>query len=174
MNAPATAESDAVRRSRTRARVWSLLLVFLLGLFVARLPQTLGAMTGKPSVLDAVQDVYAMIERSFVDKPDAEKLRNGAIQGMLESLDDPYAEFIPADDAAEFDKQMTGQFVGIGCQVETRDGWLTVVSPIEDSPAYAAGILAGDRITRIEDTSTMGKGVDECIKLLTGQPPRRP
>jgi carboxyl-terminal processing protease len=65
---------------------------------------------------------------------------------------------------------MTGQFVGIGCQVETRDGWLTVVSPIEDSPAYAAGILAGDRITRIEDTSTMGKGVDECIKLLTGQP----
>lgn len=179
MNAPASepapsppaANPVAVARSRARARVWSLLLVFLLGLFIARLPSTLGAIGAtKPDTLDVVQDVFAMIERMYVDKPDPEKIRNGAINGMLEALDDPYAEFIPADDAAEFDKAMTGQFVGIGCQVEIRDGWLTVVSPIEDSPAYAAGVLANDRIIRIEDASTLGKSVDECIKMLTGQP----
>lgn len=148
----------------------SLFLIFLLGCFVARLPSTLASMSRQGSVLDSIAEVFVMIDHLYVEKPDAEKLRQGAINGMLEALDDPYSEFIPENDAAEFSKHMTGQFVGIGCQVEMRDGWLTVVSPIEDSPAYAAGVLANDRISKIEETTTLGKSVDDCIKLLTGEP----
>lgn len=162
-----------VKRSLGRTRLWAWLLVFVLGVFVARLPATLGALGALGSsanFIDPVDDVHTMLSRYYVDQPDEKKLREGAITGMLEALDDPYAEYIPPDDAHEFSKQMTGQFVGIGCQVEIRDGWLTVVSPIEDSPAYLAGIIANDRITTIEGEPTLGKSVDDCIKMLTGEP----
>lgn len=169
-HAASSPRQTAVERSKSRTRVWLLLLVFTLGVFAAKFSSTLAAMTGQGDDLDALRDVFAMLQRSYVDKPDAAKLRMGAITGMLEALDDPYAEYIPPSDAKDFDKQMTGQFVGIGCQVESKDGWLTVVSPIEDSPAYHVGILAGDRITTIEGTSTLDKSIDDCIKMLTGTP----
>jgi carboxyl-terminal processing protease len=146
--------------------------VFVLGLFVARLPQTLAYMGlgARPDPMRLVEDVHALVLRGYVEPPDDKKLAEGAINGMLESLDDPYAEFIPADEAADFEKAMTGSFSGIGAQVETKDGFLSIVSPLEDSPAWQAGILAGDKVVKINGTPTSGLSTDKCIKLITGEP----
>lgn len=155
--------------SPRRAFFMNLLLVFLLGLFVAKLPSTLAQMSGRDDGWFLVSDAREMITRNFVDKPDQQKLAKGAIQGMLESLDDPYAEYISAEDSADFEKAMTGSFSGVGCQIEVKkDGWLYVTSPMEDSPAFNAGILAGDRISKVNDTSTHGLTDQKCIKLITG------
>jgi carboxyl-terminal processing protease len=63
---------------------------------------------------------------------------------------------------------MTGAFYGIGCQIDVKDGWLYVVSPLEDSPAFNKGIIAGDRITKVNGKSTQGQSTDKCIKMITG------
>lgn len=122
------------------------------------------------SWLDPLIDVQTMVNRDFVTEPDRDALRDGAIQGMLDSLGDPYTEFIPAQDVAEFDKQTRGQFVGIGAEVRMQDGWLLIVSPLEDSPAYRAGVMANDRVTAIDGESTFNKTVNDCIEMLTGEP----
>lgn len=121
------------------------------------------------SWLDPLIDVQTMVNRDFVTEPDRDALRDGAIQGMLDSLGDPYTEFIPAQDVAEFDKQTRGQFVGIGAEVRMQDGWLLIVSPLEDSPAYRAGVMANDRVTAIDGESTFNKTVNDCIEMLTGE-----
>ncbi len=122
------------------------------------------------SWLDPLIDVQSLVMRDFVDEPDRDALRDGAIQGMLDALGDPYTEFIPAQDIAEFDKQTRGRFVGIGAEVRMQDGWLLIVSPLEDSPAYRAGVMAGDRVTAINGETTFNKTVYDCIELLTGEP----
>ncbi len=160
-------------RPQRRRSLLNFLLVFVLGVFVARLPQTVASVSGMLGLgavdgLTLIADVRRLLKHSAVEPPDDQKLTIGAINGMLESLDDPYAEFIPPDDAADFEKAMTGAFSGIGAQVEVRDGWLHVVSPLEDTPAYAAGVLAGDRITKIDGESTFGLTADQCIKKITG------
>jgi carboxyl-terminal processing protease len=151
-------------------------LVFLLGLFMAQLP-TLAQMAkqkvqpgGEQSGADwgLVTDVEKLVNGYYVEKPDQSKLTKGAIDGMLEALDDPYAAYIPADDADEFEKEMTGSFSGIGCQIDVREGWLYVVSPLEDSPALNAGVLAGDKITKVDGKTTQNKTSDQCIKMITG------
>ncbi len=153
-----------------RLLLLNLVLVFLLGLFAARLPSTLAQISGRADPMDLVYDTQRLLMTGFVDKPDPQKLANGAITGMLESLDDKYAEYVPAEDAADFEKNMTGSFFGIGCQLdpESKDKWLTVQSPMEDSPAFNAGILAGDRILKIDGKSTFEVPVDKCIKMITG------
>jgi carboxyl-terminal processing protease len=152
-----------------RLLLLSLVLVFLLGVFAASLPSTLAQMTGRGDFTDPINDVYRALMLDFVDKPDPEKLQKGAIDGMLRALDDDYAEFVPAADVTEFEKDLTGQYVGIGAQVEMRDGWLTIVSPLEDSPALKAGILPGDRVVLIGGETTYGLTIDQCIKKLLGE-----
>lgn len=156
--------------SPRRSAFLTISLVFLTGVFVARLPATLAAIGVRPDFFEPIRDVQRMIQAEAVEVPDQAKLQKGAIDGMLEALDDTYAEYIPADDRKEFEKQMTGSFVGIGCQIEMRDQWLTVVSPLEDSPALNAGIIANDRIKSIEGNSTFELTADACIKMLTGEP----
>ncbi len=158
-------------RTSRRFHVMTVALAFVLGIFsVTRAPEIYAQMRGQPGFFEPITDVYRALVAGYVDKPDTAKLQKGAIDGMLEALNDPYAEYIPPEDAGKFEKQMTGNFSGIGCQIEMRDGWLTVVTPLEDSPAFAAGILSGDRITTIEGKSTFGLTSDQCVDLLTGAP----
>ncbi len=157
-------------RRRTPRPLYTLTLVFVLGLFMARLPSTLGHFGAHFDFIDPIEDVYRLLADEYVNKPDAEKLQTGAISGMLEALDDPYAEYIPPAGRAEFTKEIAGQFVGIGAQVENVAGWLTIVSPLEDSPAFKAGIMAGDRVTEIDGVSTLNVPIDQSIAKLTGTP----
>lgn len=119
---------------------------------------------------DPLIDVQGIVTRDFVEAPDEEKMRDAAITGMLDSLNDPYTEFIPAKDVREFDKQTRGQFVGIGAEVRMQENGLLIVSPIEDSPAFKGGVMAGDVVTAVDGKPTKGLRVDECIDMLAGEP----
>lgn len=117
-----------------------------------------------------VVEVKRAISQLYVTAPDDKKMQEGAISGMIEALHDPFTLYVPPSEKRNFEKDLTGEYVGIGAQVNIRDGWLTIVSPLEDSPAFRAGILPDDRVVEIEGKSTQGKSVDECIDLLLGEP----
>jgi carboxyl-terminal processing protease len=172
MSYPSTVPSSRPsHRGGKRFHFLTVALAFVLGIFsVTKGPELYAQISGRADFFDPISDVFRALSAGYVDKPDLQKLQKGAIDGMLEALDDPYAEYIPPEDSDEFEKAMTGHFSGIGCQIEMRDGWLTVVTPLEESPALTAGILSGDRIISIEDKSTFGLTSDQCVELLTGPP----
>ena len=115
-------------------------------------------------------DVRLQIQKHYVEKVDENDLLHGAIDGMLSRLD-PYSAFYTESEYGEFQKRTEGQFPGIGIHVGTHtDGGLLVVSPIEGSPAFRARIRAGDRISHIDGVETRGKSVDQCVKMISGQP----
>src|SRR5690606_32139426 len=115
-------------------------------------------------------DIKTFITARYVEEPDEQALQLGAIRGMLAALDDPYSFYVPAAETRDFRKEVLGEYVGIGVYVFERDGWLTVVSPLDGSPAIAAGVMADDRIVEIDGVSTRDLSPDECVDLLTGKP----
>lgn len=118
-------------------------------------------------------DVRLQIQKHYVEPVKEDDLLHGAIDGMLSRLD-PYSAFYTESEYGEFQKRTEGQFPGIGVHVGTHtDGGLLVVSPIEGSPAFRARIRAGDRITHIDGVETRGKSVDQCVKLISGEPNTR-
>jgi carboxyl-terminal processing protease len=92
----------------------------------------------------------------------------GAISGMVDSLGDPYTTFFPPVESKDFNEEISGQIEGVGMEVGTKDGILTVISPVKDTPAYRAGIKAGDKILKIDDTITDKLNSEEAIKLIRG------
>lgn len=93
----------------------------------------------------------------------------GAIEGMVNSVGDPYTVFLPPEDAEIFESDISGNFEGVGMEIGVRGGILTVISPLEGSPAKRAGILPGDQILKINDTITSNLSVDEAVKLIRGK-----
>jgi carboxyl-terminal processing protease len=122
------------------------------------------------SFFDPLLEVKSLITQRYVTDPDTKAMQLAALKGMVDALDDPYTVYVPPTDVKDFEKELTGDFVGIGVQIVIRDGWLTVVTPLEDSPAFKAGVLAEDRIVEIEGKSTFGLSSGECIELLSGEP----
>lgn len=155
--------------SKTRFAVYAGILVLLSAVLV-RSTVGLQQRADQYAFFDPLIDAKRLISERYVEGFDEKKLQLGAINGMVEALGDPYTVFVPAADRAEFTKELTGEYVGIGALVQMTDGWLTIVSPLEDSPAFRAGVMAGDRIVEIEGKSTMGVPVDECVRLLIGEP----
>ena len=93
----------------------------------------------------------------------------GAIEGMVESLDDPYTIFFPPVESKSFSEEISGNFEGVGMEVGIKEGVLTVIAPLKDTPAYRAGIKSGDKIIKIDDTFTDGLSTTESIKLIKGK-----
>src|SRR3989344_8424580 len=93
----------------------------------------------------------------------------GAIEGMVASLGDPYTVFFPPVESKIFNDEISGQIEGVGMEVDVRDDILTVIAPIKGTPAFRAGIKAGDKIIKIGDTLTAGLKTDEAIKLIRGK-----
>ncbi len=93
----------------------------------------------------------------------------GAIEGLANSLDDPYTQFLPPVENELFQSDVRGNFEGVGMEIGQRDGILTVISPIKGTPAYNAGILSGDKIIEIEDTPTYNLSTDESVSLIRGK-----
>ncbi|MEL6329593.1 MAG: S41 family peptidase [Planctomycetota bacterium] len=122
------------------------------------------------TLLDPVIDVLGLVRRYSVEPPSDEDLQAGAIRGLLEALDDPYATYVPPEFNEDFNKELTGEYVGIGAEVVYRDNALEIVTPLDGSPALRAGIRAGDRVTSIAGQSTEGRTADQCIELLKGTP----
>jgi carboxyl-terminal processing protease len=112
-------------------------------------------------------DVLAYVERNYVEPVNMDKLIYGAIQGMLHTLD-PHSSFMTADVFKELQVETKGSFEGLGIEITIRDGILTVVSPIDDTPAFRAGIKAGDQIVKINGDITKDMTLIEAIKKLRG------
>lgn len=117
---------------------------------------------------DPIVDIQRLVARQYVVEPDFRALQLGAINGMLETLDDPYTVFIPEESIGDFDKALRGEYVGIGATVNVTDGWATIVSPLDDSPALAAGLLPGDRILEVDGQTTLGEELDDTIDRIVG------
>lgn len=151
-------------------RVFEASLVVILG--VAVMGSTLAVTRGVNDYewFNPVIDVKKILSDKYVEAPDQEALQQGAITGMIESLNDPYTVYVPPKHKRNFDKELTGEYVGIGAQVIEENGWLKVVSPLEDSPALQAGLMADDKIIEIEGKTTLNVPVDDCIAMLQGEP----
>jgi len=117
--------------------------------------------------LEVFSDVLSIVQQNYVENIDTQEAIEGAIKGMLSSLD-PHSSYLKPDDFKELQVETKGSFSGIGIEITIRDDMLTVVSPIEDTPAFKAGIQAGDRIIKIEDDSTKDMSLIEAVKKLRG------
>jgi carboxyl-terminal processing protease len=119
--------------------------------------------------LRQLADVYGLIKSDYVEKVDDKKLLSEAIAGMVASLD-PHSVYLDQKDFEEMREEVAGKFVGVGVEVAMEDGYVKIVTPIEDTPAYRAGIRAGDLITRIDNVPVKGLSLDEAIKRMRGEP----
>ncbi len=117
--------------------------------------------------LKTFTEVLDIIQKSYVKPPSSKELVYGAIKGMLNSLD-PHSSFLTPDEFKELQIETKGEFGGVGIEITVKDGWLTVVSPIEDTPAYKAGLKPGDKIIKINNKPTKDMGLTEAVKLIRG------
>ena len=120
--------------------------------------------------LRQLADVYGLIKSDYVEPVEDKKLLTEAISGMVASLD-PHSAYLDKKAYAELREGSQGKFVGLGIEIgQSEDGYIKIVSPIEDSPAYRAGIKAGDLITRLDSTPVKGMTLDESVKKMRGEP----
>ena len=117
--------------------------------------------------IELFTDVLAIVKKSYVEEVDTKKLIYGAINGMLASLD-PHSSFMPPDTYKELKLDTKGEFGGLGIEISIKDGILTVISPIEDTPAYRAGLKPGDQILKIDDKYTKDLTIMDAVKRMRG------
>ncbi len=123
--------------------------------------------------LRQLADVYGLIKSDYVEPVEDKKLLTEAISGMVASLD-PHSAYLDKKAYRELREGTQGKFVGLGIEIAQSDeGYIKIVAPIEDSPAYRAGIKPGDMISRIDSLAVQGIGIDEAIKKMRGEPHTR-
>jgi len=118
--------------------------------------------------LELFTDALSIIQDDYVEQPEAKQLVYGALKGMLQTLD-PYSQFLDPDSYNELKIDTEGQFGGLGIEITIKDDLLTIISPIDDTPAYKAGLKPGDRIVKIDGQLTRGITLLDAVKKLRGK-----
>lgn len=159
--------------------------LFIFGLVVTFTPRVSAQQSSQTTqqYIDRIQYAFNFILQNYVDEVPPEQLYEGAMQGLFDSLDDPYSYYLTATDMEDLTDTTSGKFGGVGLYISKpaeseedpqaangRDAFIKVVAPIEDTPAYRAGIHAGDYITKIEGESTKKLTVDDVVERLRGEP----
>lgn len=119
--------------------------------------------------IDKLSRSIGLVKQAYVDELTDEEILEGAIDGMLQSLD-PHSRFLDDDDFEDLQMSVHGEFAGLGMHVSAENERIKVISPIDDTPAQRAGVKAGDYIIKINDTSVAGLTLDEAVKKMRGQP----
>lgn len=147
--------------------ITAILSLILVGAFVGKWSvSNVGAQSGYEE-LKTFTEVLTLIKKNYVDDVKTKDLINGAIKGMITSLD-PHSGFMTPEQFKEFQVETKGEFGGIGIQIGIKDGVLTVIAPIEDTPAYNAGIKAGDKILKISGESTKNISITDAVSKMRG------
>ncbi|MCM3122049.1 S41 family peptidase [Mesobacillus sp. AQ2] len=114
-------------------------------------------------------DAYDTLKNEYYQDLDQEKLINGAIDGMLSSLDDPYSDYMSQEDAKNFHQSLSSSFEGIGAEIQERDGYISIVTPLKGSPAEKAGLQPEDKIMSVDGKSLQGMSTTEAVALIRGE-----
>ena len=157
-----------LNRIRRAVAVSALTLsAFAGGALSANLSRASGDPESPYAIIAQLSKVLVLIENEYVDAVDRERLLSGAIKGMVAELD-PHSSYLPPRDFNVLQDDTRGEFAGIGVEVDFRNDRVTVISPIEGSPAHRAGIRAGDSILSIDGSSVQGKNSSDLVKLMRG------
>ncbi len=158
-----------------------LIIVFSFGYFIGQANQPSiekveglsNKESGQPIDVDfsLFWDAWHTIEEKYVDRNDLDRqeMVYGAISGLLKSLGDPHTTFLKPQESKRFLDDISGSFSGIGAEVGIRKGTLTIISPLEGSPAQKAGLLPGDKILKVDDTLTVDLTLDEAVDRIRGK-----
>lgn len=119
--------------------------------------------------LELFTDALSIVQSDYVEEPQARQLIYGALKGMLATLD-PYSQFLDPDSYRELKVDTEGQFGGLGIEITIKDELLTIITPIDDTPAFMAGLKSGDRIVKIDGEMTRGITISDAVKKLRGKP----
>lgn len=153
-------------------------LGFILGVFMSTCGNVLAEKDDDVTVesdtlpfeeLRAFTEVFGRIKRDYVEPVSDKKLLEDAIRGMLAGLD-PHSTYLVADEFQELKEGTTGQFGGLGIEVTMEDGFVKVVSPIDDTPAQKAGVKAGDLIIKLDEKPVKGMSLNDAVKTMRGEP----
>ena len=158
-------------RSKKAALIFALVVaVAAIGISIGRLSITSVSAAGEGyEELKTFTEVLSMVRKHYVEEVKPKDLIYGAIKGMLSSLD-PHSAFMPPEAYKEMQVETKGEFGGLGIQIGMKDKAITVIAPIEDTPAYRAGIKAGDKIIKINKESTQDMTLQDAVSKMRGAP----
>src|SRR5690625_288487 len=122
-----------------------------------------------PEDMEKVSQAYSLIKQHFIEDVDDQELIEGAIQGMLTSLDDPYSTYMDVDEMEELNEQIKSSFEGIGAEVSMVNGNVTIIAPIKDSPAEKAGLRPNDEVLAVDDEDLEGYDLNEAVNKIRGE-----
>ena len=161
------------RRFGERA-VWVTVTGFLLAVLVllAFSPRVLAGNreADNQRLLSTFTDVFEDVQKNYVDEVDPQKLIDGALKGMFDSLKDPYSLYLNAEEMRDMGDTTTGKFGGVGLIISKVEGGVEVVSPIEGTPAFRAGVNAGDLIEAVDGSSVAELSIEQVLSVLRGAP----
>jgi carboxyl-terminal processing protease len=118
---------------------------------------------------DPIIETRLLLAAAYVDGTDDEAMQEAALGAMVASIGDPYTVYVPPQSEREFNKELRGTYVGIGAEIDIHENYLRIVTPLDDSPAQHAGVMAGDLVLAIGSESTLGMSADDCMDLLLGE-----
>ncbi|MFQ5574291.1 MAG: S41 family peptidase [Terriglobia bacterium] len=160
-----------MKKSGRLVAIIALVVLLVTGSFLGGflVSQRVGLGAAHPSFsVDVVDEVFNKIRLNYVDKVSESKLKQGAVQGMIEALDDPYSQYLSSSEFKSLQEQTQGHFFGVGIEIGVRDERIVVVSPIKGTPAEEAGIRAEDQITAVDGKSIEGQKIEQVVKQIRG------
>lgn len=125
--------------------------------------------SGERNEFQKLYAAYDTLNQSYFKNTDHEKLINGAINGMVDSLDDPYSDYMSVEEAESFHQSISSSFEGIGAEIQEKDGNIVVVTPIKGSPAESAGLKPNDKVLAVDGKSIQGMSSTEAVTLIRGK-----
>ncbi len=165
---------DKPKRRFGERAVWIAITAFLVAVLalLAFSPRVLAGNreVDNQRLLEMFAGVFADVQKNYVDEVDPKVLIDGALKGMFDALKDPYSLYLSAEEMRDMGDTTTGKFGGVGLIISKVEGGVEVVSPIEDTPAFRAGVHAGDLIVAVDGASVLELSIDQVLSILRGQP----
>jgi carboxyl-terminal processing protease len=159
------AEDDEMIRINKRKFLIAALVILLTGILIGQ--QMVQAKSDTYEDLKNFTQAMEIIKRNYVENPDSRELIEGALRGMVSSLD-PHSSYMTERQFKEMNMDIKGEFTGVGIQIGVKNQQLTIIAPIEDTPGYRAGLAAGDKIMKINDEWTKDMSIEQAVDKMRG------